>query len=200
MVGRVCPSFLYPPSCNQKNSLAISADYFFYWKNNVLNNIFNINNIYNCNGKYILFESWNGGLNNKRMSLELACAIAFRMNRILVIPKLDKIAFFNKSYDYNDFFDINDIYIKYISIDEFCKLKNIENNWETIKSICNVYNFSPDNYINLIVDGHESTNQTSSSNQPANQPISQSTQQPMNKLDNHTEFVVGVDFSLFDEG
>ena len=26
------------------------------------------------------------------------------------------------------------------------------------------------------------------------------TQQPMNKIDNHSEFVVGVDFSLFDEG
>ena len=100
---------------------------FFYWKNNLLNNIFNINNIYNCNDKYILFDAWNGGLNNKRMSLELACAIAFRMNRILVIPKLDKIAFFNKSYDYNDFFDINDIGIKYILMDEFCTLKNIVN-------------------------------------------------------------------------
>jgi len=133
---------------------------FFYWKNIVLNNIFNVNNIYNCNGKYILFESWNGGLNNKRMSLELACAIAFRMNRILVIPKLDTIAFFNKSYYYDNFFDINDIGIKHISMDEFCKLKNIENNWETIKSICNVYNFIPDNsYINLIVENQEPINQ-----------------------------------------
>jgi len=133
---------------------------FFYWKNNLLNNIFNINNIYNCNDKYILFDAWNGGLNNKRMSLELACAIAFRMNRILVIPKLDKIAFFNKSYDYNDFFDINDIGIKYILMDEFCKLKNIVNNWETIKSICNVYNFPPDNnYINIVLEKQEPTNQ-----------------------------------------
>jgi len=124
---------------------------FFYWKNDILDNIFNVNNLYNCNEKYILFDPWDGGLNNKRMSLELACVIAFRMNRILVIPKLNKVAFFNNLYDYNEFFDINDIGIKYILMDDFCKIKNIENNWESIKSICTVFNFAPDHsYINLI--------------------------------------------------
>jgi len=119
----------------------------YYWKHLSIDN--SIEN-YNCNGKYLIFSPWNGGFNNIRMSFELACVIAFRLNRILVLPNPYIITHLNNIHGYDSFFDIGDIGIKTISINDFCSIHNITNNADEIKNISTVYTFSPDNsYINL---------------------------------------------------
>jgi hypothetical protein len=121
-----------------------------YWKNNLLANIIDS---YKCNGKYIIFEPWNGGFNNIRMSFELASTIAFRMNRILVMPNPYRITHLLNINDFDTFFDISEIGIKTINIDDFCNIHNINNSWDDIKSISMVYNFLPDtSYINLTTE------------------------------------------------
>lgn len=121
-----------------------------YWKNT---NLYTAIETYNCNGKYIIFKPWHGGFNNVRMSFELACTIAFRLNRILVIPNPYRITHLANINGFDTFFDIHDIGIKTISINDFCQIHKISNKWNEIKNISTVYDFLPDaSYINLAND------------------------------------------------
>lgn len=118
-----------------------------YWKDATLPSVIKT---YNCIDKYIIFEPWHGGFNNIRMTFELVCVLAFRLNRILVLPNPYRITHLANTNGFDTFFDINDIGIPTITIDDFCNLHNISNNWSEIKNICTVYNFLPDaSYINL---------------------------------------------------
>jgi hypothetical protein len=56
----------------------------FYWKNINFENKYKI-----TKEKYLIFKPWNGGFNNVKMSFEIALVIAYRLNRILVLPSSD---------------------------------------------------------------------------------------------------------------
>ncbi len=123
-----------------------------YWKNTTLDTVIDT---YKCNDKYIIFEPWHGGFNNIRMTFELVCSIAFRLNRILVLPNPYRITHLDNVNGFDTFFDIADIGLQTITINEFCNIynisiHNISSNWTEIKNISTVYNFLPDaSYINL---------------------------------------------------
>eukprot|EP01012_Entosiphon_sulcatum_P018901 TRINITY_DN23711_c0_g1_i1.p1 TRINITY_DN23711_c0_g1~~TRINITY_DN23711_c0_g1_i1.p1 ORF type:complete len:800 (-),score=71.23 TRINITY_DN23711_c0_g1_i1:61-2460(-) len=60
--------------------------------------------------RFVTFEPWHGGFNNRRMSLELAFAIAFLSNRTLVLPPPAPLANLHwATAGFEDFFDINDM-------------------------------------------------------------------------------------------
>ena len=48
--------------------------------------------------KYLIFKPWNGGFNNFRMSFEIACVLAYRLNRILVLPNGKNFKIDNSTY------------------------------------------------------------------------------------------------------
>jgi hypothetical protein len=116
----------------------------FYWNNISLNNPINS---YNLQKKYIFCDPWYGGFNNVRMSFEIAASIAFRLNRILVVPDELNISHLHNINKFDTFFEINDIGINVITMNEFCILKHIPNDMNKIKEISTVYNFTPDKVV-----------------------------------------------------
>ena len=105
---------------------------------------------YNPTKKYILNKFWKGGFNNVRMSFEIAACIAYRLNRILVIPDSYVIEHLKNTNTMDNFFEKSDYGITVISLSEFSKENNIPNDWKEIEKISKVYKFSPDQYyINL---------------------------------------------------
>ena len=65
--------------------------------------------------QYISFEPWNGGWNNKRMSIESAILYAALTNRTLVLPPKLKTASTRSAVFFEDFFDLQNLR-KYISV------------------------------------------------------------------------------------
>lgn len=78
--------------------------------------------------KYIIFNPYNAGFNNVRMSYEIACVMAYALNRILVLPEALRINHLLQSsnLNYNLFFDANNIGISAIERIEFDKKNNIK--------------------------------------------------------------------------
>ena len=64
--------------------------------------------------KYLSFEPWNGGWNNRRMSLEMAFLICFLTNRTLVLPPKSSVHHMDAS-SYEDFFNISKM-MKFVSV------------------------------------------------------------------------------------
>eukprot|EP01065_Artemidia_motanka_P051139 TRINITY_DN8921_c0_g1_i1.p1 TRINITY_DN8921_c0_g1~~TRINITY_DN8921_c0_g1_i1.p1 ORF type:complete len:457 (+),score=68.70 TRINITY_DN8921_c0_g1_i1:100-1470(+) len=56
--------------------------------------------------QYLSFEPWNGGWNNRRMSLELAFLLALKLNRTLVLPPVRSVAKLPGKSGYEDFFNL----------------------------------------------------------------------------------------------
>jgi len=100
--------------------------------------------------KYIICDPWNGGFNNVRMSFEIAAALAFRLNRILVVPDQYKISMLENINGFDTFFEWSDLGISVLTKSQFCLEQGLKNDWEEIKKISTVYSFKPDeSYINL---------------------------------------------------
>ncbi|KAJ9471059.1 GDP-fucose protein O-fucosyltransferase 2 [Diplonema papillatum] len=56
--------------------------------------------------KFLTFEPWNGGWNNRRMSLEIALLLAMATNRTLVLPPVSRVALMTTPSGYEEFFDL----------------------------------------------------------------------------------------------
>ncbi|KAJ9471060.1 GDP-fucose protein O-fucosyltransferase 2 [Diplonema papillatum] len=56
--------------------------------------------------RYLSFEPWNGGWNNRRMSLEIALLLAKLTNRTLVLPPRSRVALMAVDSDYEEFFNV----------------------------------------------------------------------------------------------
>ena len=118
--------------------------HLLYWKSRK----FETN--YNPTDKYIFCKPWEAGFNNIRMSFEIAACIAYRFNRVLVIPDPYKISHLDNVHGLDDFFEKLDYGINTLTLSEFTKKANIPNNWKEIEKISDVYDFEPDRYyINL---------------------------------------------------
>ena len=118
-----------------------------YWKNINFENKYKI-----TKEKYLIFKPWNGGFNNVKMSLEIASVIAYRLNRILVMPSHTSFSIdhLKKQYELSEFFDVKNIGIETMNMKKFCSQNNITEDWDEIKNISKVYNFDITNsYINL---------------------------------------------------
>jgi hypothetical protein len=118
-----------------------------YWKNINFENKYKI-----TKEKYLIFKPWNGGFNNVKMSLEIASVIAYRLNRILVMPSHTSFSIdhLKKQYELSEFFDVKNIGIETMNMKKFCSQNNITEDWDEIKNISKVYNFDITNsYLNL---------------------------------------------------
>lgn len=83
---------------------------------------------YNPRDKYIVFDQYEGGFSNVRMCYEVACVLAYALNRILVIPNPRNIYLLQSpSLHFSTFFDIDNILISHIDYDEFIKINSMEN-------------------------------------------------------------------------
>ena len=100
---------------------------------------------YHAQDKYISFQPWPGGFNNIRMSLEIAAVFAFLFNRKLVLPDKYHMYLLKNKSNMGDFFDKNSFGLHCISLTDFCKLKNIPNNWKEVEKISHVYDKVFDN-------------------------------------------------------
>lgn len=115
-----------------------------YWNSNKIKNDFH------SIDKYILCKPWNGGFNNIRMSFEISACIAYRLNRVLVIPDPYKIYLLNNNINgFDTFFEKKDYGIKIITLSEFSKNENIPNKWAEIEKISTIYDLKEKYYINL---------------------------------------------------
>eukprot|EP01062_Namystynia_karyoxenos_P006246 TRINITY_DN12180_c0_g1_i1.p1 TRINITY_DN12180_c0_g1~~TRINITY_DN12180_c0_g1_i1.p1 ORF type:complete len:502 (+),score=178.01 TRINITY_DN12180_c0_g1_i1:101-1507(+) len=71
--------------------------------------------------RYVTFEPWNGGWNNRRMSLELAFLIALKTNRTLVLPPVRRVAKLPGVSGYESFFSLSVMrrFVPVLTWDEF---------------------------------------------------------------------------------
>jgi len=118
--------------------IRVTCPEMLYWNNVELNNTINI---YNPQQKYVIFNPYHGGFNNVRMSFEIAACIAYRLNRILIMPDEFKISHLHNIHGFYSFFERNDIGISTITMNDFCILKNIPNDWNKIKERSTIYKF-----------------------------------------------------------
>ena len=100
---------------------------------------------------YVLWRQWGGGFNNVRMSFELAAVIAYRLNRILIVP--DIILVHNRNhlqYDPEVFFDFSSIGIQIVKLSKYCEQTAQPNSFEEIKQRSKTYDFQfTDCYLNF---------------------------------------------------
>ena len=109
-----------------------------YWNSDVTYNT----NSYRTDNKYVILKPWSGGFNNIRMSFEIAACIAYRLNRILIIPEAYKMYLLENSNSLDNFFERIDYKIKIQSMST--------NNFQELEKISKVYEFKCDEYyINL---------------------------------------------------
>lgn len=69
--------------------------------------------------KYISFDGWWGGLNNIRMTYEMAAAISIATKRTLIIPPKIYCLFLSQHENKNTFFDFWDLFDKKLFYDNF---------------------------------------------------------------------------------
>lgn len=93
---------------------------------------------------YVLFEKWPGGFNNIRMSFELAICISYLLDRTLVLPPKENYYLLEGDCEIDDFFQLDDIGIKYLTYAEFKKTENLELEYTDIKTICKVFDEKTD--------------------------------------------------------
>lgn len=96
---------------------------------------------YNGDKGYILFKPWPGGFNNIRMSLELAVCIAYLTNRKLVLPPSYYMYLLEGTSSMETFFDTENLGVITVSFSDFCKEKNIQEDYNSVKSISKVLNY-----------------------------------------------------------
>lgn len=75
---------------------------------------------------FITFEPWGGGWNNRRMSLELAIALALMTNRTLVLPPVTRNIMLTGRTGYETFFDMWDLsrLLNVLTYDQFAAVYN----------------------------------------------------------------------------
>lgn len=61
------------------------------------------------NGKYMTWTPWEAGLNNRRMSFEIAYVFAYLLNRTLVLPVVEGMAPFYERLDFETLFEERDL-------------------------------------------------------------------------------------------
>jgi hypothetical protein len=89
---------------------------------------------YNPENKYVLFDWYSAGFNNIRMSFEIACVLAYTLNRTLIIPKSKNIYLLKKDkLSVTSFFDMEDNIIEWN--EEYEEVLHTEKNIETFTSI-----------------------------------------------------------------
>eukprot|EP00756_Hemistasia_phaeocysticola_P046659 Hpha_TRINITY_DN2045_c0_g1::TRINITY_DN2045_c0_g1_i1::g.82942::m.82942 len=71
--------------------------------------------------KWLVFEPWNGGWNNRRMSLELAFVLALKTNRTLVLPPVRPVAKLPGRSGYETFFNLTHLrrFVPVLTWEEF---------------------------------------------------------------------------------
>jgi len=112
------------------------SDYLYYKK-------FNFSHIfkdYDGSKGFFVLKPWPGGFNNIRQSLELAVCYSFLTNRVLVLPEKYNIDHMIGDRDYGDFFNLDDIGVKAISMKKFCSQKNISCDYDSIYKISDTVN------------------------------------------------------------
>lgn len=137
-------------SLNQINNLLLTnvtqqrTDYLYYLKYN-FDNIFKF---YDGSKGYLIFKPWPGGFNNIRMSLEMALCLSYLTNRTLVLPPKYHMYLLEGESSIDTFFDTSDLGIKNITFDDFCKLKEINNEYESVKNISKILDY--DAVVNVV--------------------------------------------------
>lgn len=106
---------------------------FFYYKKWNFSKLFDK---YDGTRGHVVFKPWEGGFNNIRMSLELAVCFAYLTNRTLVLPPKYNMYLLKDTFGLENFFDVQDLGISYISFKEFCKNHNIEETYEAVETVC----------------------------------------------------------------
>lgn len=76
--------------------------------------------------RYVIFDQYRGGFNNIRMSLEIAAAFAWLLNRTLVIPPRTSFYLLEGECGFDDFFDLEDLGIETLSFEAWCAARNID--------------------------------------------------------------------------
>ena len=126
--------------------MSAKTDYTYFSKWN-FNHIFKD---YDGSKGFLVLEPWEGGFNNIRQSLEIAVCYSFLTNRVQVLPKKYKMYLVEGDRNYSDFFNLDDIGIKTISMKKFCSQKNISPNYESIHDISDTANIKyPNSVINF---------------------------------------------------
>lgn len=75
---------------------------------------------YTPEDKYILFDQYEGGFSNVRMCYEIACVLAYALNRKLVVPPPRHIYLLNSpDLHLSSFFDINNLVVSHVDYNEF---------------------------------------------------------------------------------
>lgn len=87
---------------------------------------------------HLYIQPWSGGFNNIRMSLELAICFSYLLNRTLILPERYSMYLLENESHFEDFFDLNNLGIKWIQFDSFCKETNLEPNLESLKNISQI--------------------------------------------------------------
>ena len=101
-------------------------------------NFDNIFRFYDGSKGYIYLDPYPGGFNNIRMSLELAVCISYELNRTLVLPPGYGMYLLKGTSNLTDFFNTDTLGIKHLTLQEFSKLKEIENTPQAVKDISKV--------------------------------------------------------------
>ncbi len=113
------------------------TDYIYYNKWN-FSNIFKF---YDGSKGYLIFKPWPGGFNNIRMSLELAVCIAYLTNRKLVLTPEYRMYLLEGNSSMESFFNTSDLGVISIPFSKFCEEKQLEQNYDSIKSISKVLDY-----------------------------------------------------------
>jgi hypothetical protein len=90
---------------------------------------------------YIIFRPWPGGFNNIRMSLELAVCLAYLTNRKLVLTPEYKMYLLEGNSSMESFFDTSDLGVISIPFANFCKEKELEETYDSVKAVSKVLDY-----------------------------------------------------------
>jgi len=104
---------------------------------------------YDGSAGYAILKPWPGGFNNIRMSLELAVCAAYISNRVLVLPPKYKMYLLQDEFGLEDFFDMSDVGIKTMTLNEFCQLHNIETSFDAAAAISSVTDAHENHILNF---------------------------------------------------